>query len=634
VSEYPPPTPGGSSQPTTPRGPRKAKPLLAAAAASKTPTQRGTLREREKLKQKERAEREKEKLAQTPTSMRFTPSHSPAPGTPTASWFPPAVSTPRSELGMPPSVVSSDFPPSVASTAPVAQDDPASSGSTPDPAALAAALATIREDPAEASTSTAARKRQPRKKAVTTAAATADVDMDEAPSSPKRRRQSRPRQSRAGPIRADGEGEDEGESDVSDLADEDYVESGSDGGGGDASKAKRARRGTYKSAGRAGTTKDRRTSAFRRQATIAAPELTGVQANELVGEEVNPAIIRLGDLATSLAAQGRVSARTIKLANFQRSEEERKLRERATKTENNWRRRQIVRRKARELRNAKRAERREAVAAAGENEGAISDDEPDSEEDYEIEPDRLTPPGSPRKADRVAPVSFEPLPVVAAEGEEGEGSGSGAVRAPHGDVEFEDIEGLGFVHQPGGEEDEEMGETLEDFQLPVEDDGEPEAPHDPEAGMDISGLEANDYSGGYLDDEGNWVEGGTMNRAALLHQRNEEHRRRILDGDHGQTVEVIDNETQFVNSATWGKKVSNDRWTAEETELFFAVSCVVCDGKLTRQVLRETGENYTLMKAYFPGRSVRQLKNKGSRENRVNTQRMTDAIMNRKPMGG
>lgn len=39
------------------------------------------------------------------------------------------------------------------------------------------------------------------------------------------------------------------------------------------------------------------------------------------------------------------------------------------------------------------------------------------------------------------------------------------------------------------------------------------------------------------------------------------------------------------------------------------------------------------MKAYFPGRSVRQLKNKGTRENRNNPQRMTDAILNRKPMG-
>lgn len=50
------------------------------------------------------------------------------------------------------------------------------------------------------------------------------------------------------------------------------------------------------------------------------------------------------------------------------------------------------------------------------------------------------------------------------------------------------------------------------------------------------------------------------------------------------------------------------------------------------QVLRETGENYTLMKAYFPGRSVRQLKNKGLKENRANPDRMNEAIFNRKPI--
>ncbi len=50
-------------------------------------------------------------------------------------------------------------------------------------------------------------------------------------------------------------------------------------------------------------------------------------------------------------------------------------------------------------------------------------------------------------------------------------------------------------------------------------------------------------------------------------------------------------------------------------------------------MLGETGENYTLMKAYFPGRDVKQLKRKGLRENRDNTARMTAAILNRRPLG-
>jgi len=39
------------------------------------------------------------------------------------------------------------------------------------------------------------------------------------------------------------------------------------------------------------------------------------------------------------------------------------------------------------------------------------------------------------------------------------------------------------------------------------------------------------------------------------------------------------------------------------------------------------------MKAYFPGRDVKQLKRKGLRENRDNTARMTAAILNRRPLG-
>ena len=50
-------------------------------------------------------------------------------------------------------------------------------------------------------------------------------------------------------------------------------------------------------------------------------------------------------------------------------------------------------------------------------------------------------------------------------------------------------------------------------------------------------------------------------------------------------------------------------------------------------MLGETGENYTLMKAYFPGRTVKQLKRKGLRENRENFTRMTAAILNRRPLG-
>lgn len=288
-----------------------------------------------------------------------------------------------------------------------------------------------------------------------------------------------------------------------------------------------------------------------------------MEENDLVGAEVNPTVMRLGELATTLVSQGRVSARALKLHAFQRTEEERKRRHRVSKAEENWRRRQIIRRKARQIRNQDREQRRQEAREKGGNPEDVSDDSADSDEEFEVVPDRLTPPGSPRRAERVAPVRFEPE----AEADAGEGGAEEdddvAAAAPA--EEEEDIEGLGLHTNLNQDEDVEMGEEMQDYQLPDEDDGE-------EVPQDFSGLGGTEYMGGYLDEEtGAWVEGGPD--MARLQQRQDDYRRRLLDGEDDRPVEFIDNDTQFVNSATWGKKVANDRWTAEETELFFSVSC-------------------------------------------------------------
>jgi transcription factor TFIIIB component B'' len=51
------------------------------------------------------------------------------------------------------------------------------------------------------------------------------------------------------------------------------------------------------------------------------------------------------------------------------------------------------------------------------------------------------------------------------------------------------------------------------------------------------------------------------------------------------------------------------------------------------QVLGEVGENYGLMKAFFPGRSIAQIKRKGLRENAKNPEKVTQAILAKKPIG-
>ncbi|RSH86794.1 Transcription factor TFIIIB component B [Apiotrichum porosum] len=578
------------------------KALLAAAASSTTPVRKHAGRGgRDKPTPKPKTPAPTQPTQSTVFEFSSTVRSSPPPSIQAeSSWGPPVVgsSAPAPPMAsqsseLPPTFgTASDMPPTILSF-PGADDAPPAVGRASSPAQLTANTAAdivsaiaAGAAPAEAAESSTPKKRK-------TKATTGTEE-----SSAKRRRGAQAR-ARRQETEDDNEEEDRDE-DAED--DEEDAEPASE-------RKKRGPRGKYGSRGKAGTINDRRTTAHKRQVAVAHPELDGVEVNELVGTEVNPTTMTMSDLATTLVSQGRVSARTLKLHQFQRSEGERKAKLRVEKTERNWRRRQIVRRKARQLRNERREERREIAREEGDAAAEISEDEADSEEDYEPDPDRLTPPGSPKKAERVAPIVFEPVDDEAAEGEGEGGEGSGAMRAPaDGD---EDIEGLGLTGGHGAdndhEEEEDVGEVVEGFQLPVEQDGD-----------DFEGLEASNYQGGYLDEEGNWIEKET-NHAAALHQRNEEHRRRILEGDHDQPVELIDNDTQFVNSSTWGKKVANDRWTTEETELFF-------------DVLRETGENYSLMKAYFPGRSVRQLKNKGTRENRNNPQRMTDAILNRKPM--
>ena len=575
-------------------GAKKVKPLLAAAAASKSTTP----------KPSPSSLPVSSMPSVDPPVPTVVPASSPPPATPALApvptlddFAPPTVAA--TEPSVPPSVeaASAEIPPSVTSSSvdrPLAQP--------PNTADIASQIVDDihpfdDHDPPRASTSRRGRtRREPTPAKRIRAIARHRKDRDNDLRSERERTVDSTREGSVLSTRSDDEGS----------------VAGTDGA------APRKFRGKYQSRGR---TAERRSTPYRRPKApqVSHPELDGVEANDLVGESVNPTVMRLGELATTLVSQGRVSARALKLHDFQRTEEERKRRERVTKAEENWKRRQIVRRKARAIRNQKREERREEARQAGADPGEISEDSADSDEEFEVVPDRLTPPGSPRRAERVAPVRFEPEPEAAPE----EGA-EGDETAPAPAEEEEDIEGLG-LHTNYNDEDVEMGEEMENFQLPVEDDGD-------DAPQDFSGLGGTEYTGGYLDIEtGEWVEAEGRPDLARLQQRQDDYRRRIMDGDDDRQVELIDNDTQFVNSATWGKKVANDRWTSEETELFFSVSdphVIRADG----QVLRETGENYTLMKAYFPGRSVRQLKNKGLKENRANPDRMNEAIFNRKPI--
>ncbi|KAI0275043.1 hypothetical protein BC834DRAFT_839996 [Gloeopeniophorella convolvens] len=76
--------------------------------------------------------------------------------------------------------------------------------------------------------------------------------------------------------------------------------------------------------------------------------------------------------------------------------------------------------------------------------------------------------------------------------------------------------------------------------------------------------------------------------------------------------------TKFVNSGTYSKKFRGTRWTAEETELFFAA-------------LSQFGENYELMSYVLPGRDRKACKAKFKTEDKKDPQRINFCLANRVP---
>ncbi|KAH8119876.1 hypothetical protein DFH11DRAFT_1685346 [Phellopilus nigrolimitatus] len=96
---------------------------------------------------------------------------------------------------------------------------------------------------------------------------------------------------------------------------------------------------------------------------------------------------------------------------------------------------------------------------------------------------------------------------------------------------------------------------------------------------------------------------------------------RAEDGDDGTDkythVEESD-QTKFVNSASYGRKIRGSRWSAEETELFY-------------DALSQFGENYELISYVLPGRDRKSCKNKFKTEDKKNSNRITFCLNNRVP---
>ncbi|KAH9954403.1 hypothetical protein BC827DRAFT_961291 [Russula dissimulans] len=103
-----------------------------------------------------------------------------------------------------------------------------------------------------------------------------------------------------------------------------------------------------------------------------------------------------------------------------------------------------------------------------------------------------------------------------------------------------------------------------------------------------------------------------VDEESLFVDRAEEH-------DTNNYVHVEESDaTKFVNSSSYSKKFRGARWTADETEAFYAA-------------LSQFGENYELMSYVLPGRDRKACKAKFKTEDKKNSQRINHCLRNRVP---
>jgi len=344
----------------------------------------------------------------------------------------------------------------------------------------------------------------------------------------------------------------------------------------------RKARGPYKSRGRANTEYDRRLSKFRKARSVSgAPASTSDEVDPFAEDiPIDPELLTMGSLASNFY-DGDMTERAVLLKNAQKNKQEESRKERLQFERMKRIRLQPLRRRERAKRNEDRAQRRllweEDGAPEGEEE--VSDDEIDStDEEYEFEPDRLTPPGSPD------PNQYDE------EGGEEEEEGIRPDEARPEDEDDEDQEGLGLdingAYDNGegdGYDEEVLPETnLADWGFNVTDDQDGETgeqtvqttgdPNEPEPDYsnlyDINPGEEGDYG----DDED-----GAPGFSFADYSANMENRRAqaLATQNSRFVVQEDDDETRMVNSVSWQKRERTDKWTDDETDFFYSVSSFI-----------------------------------------------------------
>ncbi|KAK9766554.1 hypothetical protein K7432_004278 [Basidiobolus ranarum] len=93
-----------------------------------------------------------------------------------------------------------------------------------------------------------------------------------------------------------------------------------------------------------------------------------------------------------------------------------------------------------------------------------------------------------------------------------------------------------------------------------------------------------------------------------------------LNNTQSQNLDVVEESAadRYVNSGTYLKRIKSQRWTPEETEMFY-------------QGLAKWGSDFSLVASMIPGRTQKHVKYKFKREELHNLQRINEALLRRNP---
>ena len=308
--------------------------------------------------------------------------------------------------------------------------------------------------------------------------------------------------------------------------------------------------------------------------------LVGFEPGDTIAEGVDVNFLTMADLATNIFS-GQITAKGVQLDEMMQVERSNRRVRGQHNAWNGWTRAQLSRRKVRREQNAERERRRQAIRDEGRDPmGEVTEDEPDSEEEFEVMPNRYTPPPEDERVGRVLPtVLGQQAADLVIEGTPAPGNEDGADedhnqrrRRPEGGEDDEDYED----HDEPQEEYANMG-----VELRVADD----EPEEADGGLAAAGFAVADdedmgggAGGGDGDDDDEdfdydaMQEDGTYDLAQYHAEREAQRERDLADRENRAIIEEND-DLAMVNSRTYAKIVPRGMpWTEADMLTMYMVS--------------------------------------------------------------